>query len=337
MTEVQQKNRGGRRVLAAVSGALPLVAVIFTWLLWKDTLPASLPSHWSDAGKPDDFMSTASALLITLLVTGIPALVGLIAACMSKVRPAVLRGLLGFAGMTSGLGAVIWLLSAGLTLQTGSAEEVVLGWWLLALFVSLAFGAVPYFIAPKSPVIPVPTAHVRRMPLGEQETGAWSRTISSKMLLWVAVGLLGFTALVVIPAFTEGELATVWISGSTMVLSTILVVMIAHMQVTVDWRGLRIVSTLGRIPLKRIRLADITAVEVIELSPAEWGGWGYRVMPGRSAVIMKAGPGLIVSTTAGKKFAVTVQDPETAASLLLSLQDRTDDGGTHPAGTAQTV
>ncbi|WP_449372420.1 hypothetical protein [Arthrobacter psychrolactophilus] len=79
---------------------------------------------------------------------------------------------------------------------------------------------------------------------------------------------------------------------------------------------------MGRIPLKRIKLHEIAAVEVTELRPSEWGGWGYRIMPGRSAVIMGAGPGLIITTTTDKQFAVTVGDPDTAASLLLALRDR---------------
>ncbi|MDD0857447.1 DUF1648 domain-containing protein [Arthrobacter alpinus] len=335
MTEVQQRTSATRRIAAGLVGLIPLGAVAATWLSWHDRLPAELASHWSGTGEPDGFMSTGAALTLGLLLTGIPAVIGMIAAVIPSLRPALLRGIVGFAGMVSGMGAGTWLISAGLTLQAGSAEQAVLGWWLAALIVSFLFGALPYFIAPKPKF--TTTVHESRIQLGADESGAWSRTITSKVLLWLPVVLLAVTGIMFIPAFTDGELSTVWMGGGTMLLTTVIVALIAHMQVTVDWRGLRIVSTLGRIPLKRIRLEDIAAVEVTELRPSEWGGWGYRVMPGRSAVVMGAGPGLIITTTGQKQFAVTVADPETAASLLLTLRDRMDDGGTHRAGSAQTA
>lgn len=221
-------------------------------------------------------------------------------------------------------------MSAGLTLQAGSAGKAVLGWWLAALLASFLYGAVPYFLAPKPRF--APTHQTAGMPLGAQETGAFSRTITSKVLLWLPPALLLVTGLLFIPAFMDGDAASVWWGAGTMLVSAIVVALISHLQVTVDWRGLRIVSTFARITLKHIRLEDVAAVEVAELRPSEWGGWGYRVMPGRSAVIMGAGPGLIVSTTGGKRFAVTVGDPDTAVSLLLALRDRRLDGGARPAG-----
>ncbi|MFQ4148413.1 hypothetical protein AAGW05_06910 [Arthrobacter sp. LAPM80] len=335
MTEVQQRTSATRRIGAAIAGILPLVVVGVSWFAWRDILPAELASHWSGTGRPDDFMSTGATLTVALLLTGIPAVSGLVAAFFSGLRPAILRGTLGFAGMISGMGAATWLISAGLTLRAGSAEDAILGWWLAALVASFLFGAIPYFIAPKPKF--TTTEFERRMPLGEQEAGAWSRTITSKTLLWLPAVLLVSMGAFFIPAFTEGDLSSAWIGSGAMLLSAILVALIAHMHVTVDWRGLRIVSTLGRIPLKRIRLDDIVSVEVAEIRPVEWGGWGYRVMPGRSAVVMGAGPGLIVTTTAHKQFAVTVGDPETAASLLLALRDRKHVGGSHPGASERSV
>lgn len=335
MTEIQQGTGATRRMLAAVAGVLPLAVVGVSWYLWQDKLPTELASHWSGSGEADGTMETGAALTLALLLTGIPAVVGLVAAGIGSLRPAVLRGIVGFAGVTSGMGAVTWLLSAGLTLQAGSAGQAVLGWWLAALLASFLYGAVPYFLAPKPRF--TTTHHETRMPLGAQESGAFSRTITSKMLLWMPPALLLVTGLLFIPAFMEGDATSIWLGIVTMLVSTMAVALVAHLQVTVDWRGLRIVSTFGRITLKHIRLEDVAAVEVTELSPMEWGGWGYRVMPGRSAVIMGAGPGLIVTTTGGKQFAVTVGDPDTAASLLLALRDRQLDGGTRPGPIEQAM
>ncbi|WP_269939108.1 hypothetical protein [Arthrobacter sp. HY1533] len=335
MTELQRGTGAARRMLAAVAGVVPLAVVGVSWYLWRDKLPTELASHWSGSGEADGTMETGAALTLALLLTGIPAAAGLAAACIGSLRPAAFRGIVGFAGVTSGMGAVTWLLSAGLTLQAGSAGKAVLGWWLAALLASFLYGAVPYFLAPKPRF--ATTHHEARMLLGAQESGAFSRTITSKVLLWVPPALLLVTGLLFIPVFQEGHAASTWLGIGTMLASTIAVALLAHLQVTVDWRGLRIVSTFGRITLKHIRLEDVAAVEVTELRPMEWGGWGYRVMPGRSAVIMGAGPGLILTTTGGKQFAVTVSDPDTAASLLLALRDRNHDGGSHPSATEQTV
>lgn len=335
MSEVKQKTSTTRRAVAGLSGLIPVAVVAASWFLWRDKMPVVIASHWSGTGKPDGFTESGVMITVSLLVTGLPAVIGLVAALVGSLRPALLRGILGFAGMVSGMWAGAWLISAGLTVRAGTAENAVLGWWLAALFASFLFGAVPYFLAPK-PKFTSQRFH-SRMPLGDQESGAWSRTITSKVLLWLPVGLLVFMGLIFIPAFMEGDPSAIWISVVTMGLSAVVVAMIAHMQVTVDWRGLRIVSTLGHIQLKRIPLEQIVSVEVTEIRPAEWGGWGYRVMPGRSAVVMGAGPGLIIATTAGKQFAVTVGDPGTAASLLLALRDRKHDDGAHSSATEQTV
>lgn len=329
MSEAQQRTNATRRIGAGLSGLIPVAVVGASWLLWQDRMPAEIASHWSGTGQPDGVMTSGGMLATSLLLTGLPGVIGFVAAGISTLRPALLRGILGIAGMISGMGAGAWLISAGLTVRAGSAEGAVLGWWLAALLASFLFGAIPYFIAPKPKF--TTEKYERRMPMGEQESGAWSRTITSKMLLWMPVVLLGVTGVLFFPAFTEGDPSSIWIGVSTMLLSTVAIALIAHVQVTVDWRGLRIVSTLGRIQLKRIPLENIVAVEVTEIRPSEWGGWGYRVMPGRSAVVMGAGPGLIVTTTAEKQFAVTVDDAETAASLLLALRDRKHDGGTRPS------
>ena len=54
----------------------------------------------------------------------------------------------------------------------------------------------------------------------------------------------------------------------------------------------------------------------------DWGGWGYRIMPDRSAVVLRSGPGLVVTSTSGKQFAITIDDPEEPAALLQALAAR---------------
>ena len=90
-------------------------------------------------------------------------------------------------------------------------------------------------------------------------------------------------------------------------------------------RGLRVVSRALGIPLRRIPLASMASVSTAALRPSEWGGWGYRMSPGRSALILRAGPGLVVTTTHGSEFAISLSDPETPAALLETLRRRAED------------
>ena len=94
-----------------------------------------------------------------------------------------------------------------------------------------------------------------------------------------------------------------------------------RLRVTVDERGFSVVSSLLQIPLKRIPLTSIETVDAAMLRPQEWGGWGYRVMPGRSALMMHTGPGLVIGTIKGKLFAISLDDPEEPAALLATLRD----------------
>lgn len=95
----------------------------------------------------------------------------------------------------------------------------------------------------------------------------------------------------------------------------------ASIRCTADVRGLR-VCLLGRVPIKRIRLDQMASVSAESIDPMQWGGWGYRVMPGRSALVLRSGPGLVVQMTDGRRFAVTLPDPDTPAALLNALRAR---------------
>ena len=59
-----------------------------------------------------------------------------------------------------------------------------------------------------------------------------------------------------------------------------------------------------------------------DLRAAEWGGWGYRVNPGRTAIVVSGRRGILVERTNGTHFAVTVPDPELAVALLTTLAAR---------------
>ncbi|WP_104177148.1 hypothetical protein [Cryobacterium sp. Y50] len=308
-----------RRVLAGASLCVPVLVVIISWWVWRDSLPAELASHWSGAGPADDVMAVGALLTLNLGMTGVPAVAGVAISFWPGISARARRGAYFFLGVFGGMGAATWLISAGLTMQVGDPYEVVLGAWVIVSFVAAGYGIIPFLIAPRSRL--EATDVERRIEFAPSAIGAWSQTIRGNMFLWVAIGLIVLGSVIYGPAVVAGRASDQIFGIAVMTVAIVLVASFVRLRVTADWRGLRVVSAIFRIPLKRIRLDAIDAVEAAELRPTEWGGWGYRIMPGRSAVILRKGPGLIVTTRNEKQFAISLDDPETPAALLATLRD----------------
>jgi hypothetical protein len=120
-----------------------------------------------------------------------------------------------------------------------------------------------------------------------------------------------------------GVLALVFsltILGAVLVLSSLLVLTFAHDQVRIDDRYLHVRGWLP-LPSLRLPLEQVESVEVLDLQPMRWGGWGYRGSLrafGKAAWVVGSGPGLVLHLTRGRTFAVTVDDAEAAAGVIRS-------------------
>ena len=308
-----------RRTLAAASLCVPVLVVIISWWAWRDRLPAELASHWSGVGAADGAMAAGALLSLYLAMTGVSAVAGVAIAFWSGISVRARRGGFFLLGLFGGMGAASWLLSAGLTMQVGDPYEVVLGPWFILSVASTGYGLIPFFISPKPQV--EATDVQSRLEFAPSETGAWSQTITGTVFVWATIGLTVLGAVIYGSAVVDGRIIDGLFGMITMAVAILLVASFIRLRVTADWRGLRVVSAVFRIPLKRIRLENIDVIEAAELRPTEWGGWGYRIMPGRSALILRKGPGLIVTTTNQKQFAITLDDPETPAALLATLRE----------------
>ncbi|MFG1921641.1 hypothetical protein [Cryptosporangium sp. NPDC048952] len=303
-----------RRVLAAVSMWVPAIAIGLSWLAWRDRLPERVASHWTNAGgPPDDTMTTTAALAGTASFAIAAAVAGAIVA-IAVTSNSTVRGAFAMLGFVGGMAAGVWLVPTWLTLRAGSPDGAVLGGWVTALVACSAFAAVPYFLSTpgETPSMAAPPQHIELRP---GETGAWSRTITAPLFAWVGIGLLamGTVQIAIMRSAAALGLTPLLIAGLGIAL-------FVRLRVTVDWRGLRVVSAALHIPLRRIPLQRIAEVGAIQVDPAEWGGWGYRWRPGKTAIVLRSGPGLAVTTTSGRRFAVTLDDPEEPAALLETLR-----------------
>lgn len=125
-------------------------------------------------------------------------------------------------------------------------------------------------------------------------------------------------AVLALTAVVVGLVIEPW-TGVILAAAAILTAAFGRTEVTADHRGFRLRSWMLRIPFRRIPLEDIAEVHTEYIDPMRWGGWGYRVAPGRSALVLHAGPGLVIERSNGNLFAVTLTDPETPAGLLTAL------------------
>lgn len=98
---------------------------------------------------------------------------------------------------------------------------------------------------------------------------------------------------------------------------------VSTVRVTASARGLRIAFGPFGVPSRRMPLERIERAEATEIEPLRWGGWGYRwAGPGRSSVIVRRGPGLVLDLRGGGRFAVTVDEPAPGAGLINDLRRR---------------
>lgn len=318
------RTSGMRTILAAASMALPLVAIVLTYALWAPGLPEEVASHWSGTGAPDDSLPTVNVFIGALILSSAALIATIVLLAIRKPAIQPQRMIVFLLGLVGGLAAGVWIIPTWLTMQAGSVEGAELGFWAIPLGIGSLYGIVPAAILPARQTPFDRDTVTASLDLGETEIGAWSRTISANIFLWVTIGMGVLLTVVYIPVFLIEDPLSAGIETAVAVFAVLAVLVCAsfiRLRVSIDWRGLRVVSLFG-IPLKRIALDQVSAVEAAEIRPMDWGGWGYRIMPGRSAVVLRTGPGLVVTTTSDKLFAITLDDPEGPAALLQTLAAR---------------
>jgi hypothetical protein len=311
----------GRSVLAGLAMAVPAIAIAITRLVWGDALPVDVASHWSGTGAPDDSQPAAGVFVVTLIIASVVAIAAIILLALPRPSMRTKRMIVLILGIAAGSAAAVWVIPTWLTLQAGSVDGAVLGWWVVPLAACSLWGVIPAAILPARPLLAGATARPAPLHLGETEVGAWSRRVTALLFLWLTLALVAIGAVAYTPILLDGESGVATFGLSILALATLLCASFIRLRVSVDWRGLRVVSLFG-IPVKRIPLDQVDVVEATDIRPMDWGGWGYRIMPGRSAVVLRSGPGLVVTTTSGKQFAITIDDPEEPAALLQALVAR---------------
>jgi len=139
---------------------------------------------------------------------------------------------------------------------------------------ALGLGLVPIALLWQRTARPGPQVPTAALDLAPAERASWSTVLGGRVFVVTAVLLVAAAVLV-------GVTVTLW-SGGIVAAAAVVTAAFGRIDVTADRRGLRLRSSLLGIPFKRIPLADIAAARSERIDPMQWGGWGYRVTPGRA-------------------------------------------------------
>lgn len=303
-----------RKSLALVLILVPVIAVAAALVLAE--LPDPVPSHWNIHGEVDRTMARTAFSVLTLVLCGGAALAGFGFARGERPRFAI-EACTFAAYLTGGLAVMTAVIASG----AATAEEVelpALG-LILVLGTALVAPVVVGVIWPRSEPVAAadgPAAELPRLDIGVNERVVYVEQMTSRgfALLAIASALIGVIVAVTVDLVIGAGLLAVTVAG----------LVLQRAVVRIDASGFR----LGFGPWLRVRipLADIRQAAPAQLSPMEWGGWGYRVRPGRRALILRGGPGLVLDLTNESRFAVTLDDPDQAAAVLNGLLARSRHG-----------
>ncbi|MEV6669019.1 DUF1648 domain-containing protein [Streptomyces sp. NPDC051162] len=301
----------------------PLIAtavVLAVFLSVRDRLPGRIASHIGPGGHADGFSGQGAFLAATLgVLLGDGVLFG---ALVHWARPnnsgqRVLAVLGGAVAVLTG-----WLTTAVLLANTGVDEASSVT--LPGTRAALAFGATALYAAlgwaacgrsEETGTVPGSSADAARLALGDSEIAGWTRVAGSRVL--PVTGVLVLAAGVLVGA-TAG-----WLSALPLLLTGALLALLTGARVTADRRGLTVTPSLAPWPRLNVPLHRITEAGHRTVSPLrDFGGWGYRVRPGASGIVLRSGDAISARLTTGSEFVVTVDDAATAAALLNTLADR---------------
>ncbi|QEV22498.1 DUF1648 domain-containing protein [Streptomyces alboniger] len=299
-------------VLLLLAG-LPLVA--------SGRLPGRLATHWSGDGAPDGSMPLWAAALF-------PALIWLV------LVAAVAAGYWRASGRTGG-GAQGWakatLLAGGVFLVGGQAAVVwanvdrghwreagpVSGRLVVALVMAVSAGSALWIAtrrgtatrgsAPSGPGMEIPGG--QRLVWLSRASNRWIQVLSA---------FSGLVAVVPVVAAVAGLTGLHWSLIAPFALVSLVALGCASVQARISEKGLEVSFGPFGWPTRRWATRDIESARAERRTPAQVGGWGYRLSGLGTTVMLRGGECLVVRAR-GKDFAVSVDDAERGAALLNSL------------------
>ncbi|MFJ8769651.1 DUF1648 domain-containing protein [Streptomyces clavifer] len=314
----QMTGRGTMAALTALPFAVALAVELVLFAVLRDRLPDPLATHFAGA-VPDGFTGrTAFTFVCAGLTVGTGALF---------VLAGTRRGTFARWSVVTGYGTVGLVASALVSVLLvnadagGAAADARMPLWhpVAALLVGVVLGLAGWVVTRRQ-ALPDSLfgrggAEPGRLDLAEGEVAGWTRTVSSLPLALVGLALAVLGCALAVPAGLPVAVP--------LALVGLLMLSFSRLTVTVGPRGLGVSSAALPRPRMRVALTDMSEASSRPVSPlGDFGGWGWRVRPGATGIILRSGQALVVKRANGRELAVTVDDSATAAALLNSLIPR---------------
>ena len=299
--------RGWGRILLwglilAVVGLIPL-------LLGWDRFPDPMAVHWGADGQPDGAMPRNFVWLVPFVLTGVGLVLGVLFRVdgQPSAEGVALIGFFGGMGIWTSASLAMLNLDAGVWQAAGTFDL----WQVLGMVVTGGvFGALGVWLGRRwYPPAQRDVPDAPALELAPDERAAW---VGTTRVMWPFFLLSPFGLLFLfLPGWLK-FLAPVYV---------VLAYLMSQVRVVVDGNGMRVrlggMLTVRKIPLEKVEMA-----RAIDLEPTQWGGWGFRMIPGATAVVLRRGDGIEVVMEGGRRFGVTVDDAATGAALLNGLARR---------------
>lgn len=303
----------GMRLAAMAPSTVALGALAVAGAVTAPQLPSLVATHFGADGRADGFGSPWPFFWIALAVCAASTLTTVLALRSRDRRTGALLVLV--ASLLGPVLATAWIVTGALAL-TGA--DRFSPWWTL-LFLAVGVAAAAISVPPvwrSAPPVPVRSAPSLDVASGARV--AWRSHVGSTwfIVMGIAVIVLGVVTAVWTTVTSSGSAV---VSGAVLLVAGLAVLVLARVEVTVDRRGLRVTSTGTRIPIMRVPLERIESCGWGEVSPGEWGGWGYRISGRGIAYVTRSGPGIVVRLRGGSARVVTVADAERGAAALGAL------------------
>lgn len=326
--ELARAKRAARWVGLILPLTLVAIGTVVT-IAWIPRMPDPMSTHWGPGFEPDGFgppwTNAAMALGLGLGLSAMYALQGLqritpnatIWSPMHRFIPAMVLATVTLVQCTA-IGTAWVQLDARDARDTGSTAGL-LG---LAFGLALVAGVAGFFAQPRLRIDGPDPGAVEPLALAPQERAVWVAEARLPGPMYAVVTALAALPVVALVTMLIVGSPVWWIAALPLFVFTLAWGIGAKYRVRVDDSGIEARAMLGW-PAFRVAAGDIESVRTAEINPfAEFGGCGIRWAPGRFGIVLRTGPGIVVTRTDGRTWAVTLDRPEEGAALLAAVAER---------------
>lgn len=313
-----------RRGLGGLVVILPFAGLLVSTLVWPQA-PDLVPTRWTGV-RPETLSAGQLVFSVCLTVAGLAALLAALISAMRRFVPAMLsRWLLTVLGVAGGGAGATYAMACLGTWLAGDPAQVHVLWALASLVLAAGWGVLTYVVhgrsvPPHAELLARIPERDRVRPLRPGEPVVWAAGSGSRLLTGIAVFVFATFGVCVGVMLSTGDPFTATLLGVLGLGLSVFVLAWSRITVRVDQEGLRVHSALLPWCLTDIPPEEVIGVQALDLDPMAWGGYGLRVLPGRTAYVVTGGEGIVVHRTDGRRFAVEVTDGDAAEGARALLR-----------------